>query len=254
MSDGYWQRAFNRDPGIVGRTIAFADHDYTVIGIMPPTFRYFAGAQADAWLPIGEREGDDVAARLRPGLNLAQAQRALNASASRASGTSSEWLIERPGWKVAQGPAQTMLLSLMGAVGFVLLIACANVANLLLARTLTRQHEIAIRGSLGATRGQLIRQFLLEGIALGALGGLAALALASWAIQVMPLIVPGKLTQSLLSTSLPSRSIITRTRKFIDAHARTLMTWGMYRSSVAAPKPRMRTPPCWAMRRISSAV
>ena len=204
LSDGFWRHSLGADPSVVGKTIAFASHAYVVIGVMPPSFRYFAGAAADAWLPIGERDGTDLAARLCPGVTIEQAKRTLDAETSRMRGKPLEWLVERAGTDRVQRPARVMLLSLLGAVAFVLLIACANVANLLLARTLTRQRELAIRISLGATRAQVVRQFLIEGIVLSALGGIVATLAAWWAVRAVPGIIPGKLIQSLLGASLPS--------------------------------------------------
>ncbi|HKW03394.1 MAG TPA: ADOP family duplicated permease [Vicinamibacterales bacterium] len=203
LSDRFWRSALNGDPQVLGRTMAFAERSYTVIGVMPPTFRFFAGASADAWLPIGNRDGDDLVARLRPGVPLTEAKRELDAVSSRTTGRQLDWKIEPAGWNRVADTSRQMLLMLLGAVGFVLLIACANVANLLLTRTLVRQREIAVRASLGATRWQLVRQFLVEGLVLGAMGGVAAIVLARVVIRAVPAVMPGKLIQSLLAVSVP---------------------------------------------------
>jgi predicted permease len=211
ISDGYWQRAFNRDREVIGKTIAFSDQACVVVGVMPPTFRYFVGAQTDAWLPLAERNGDRLAARIRPGMTLAQAQRELNAALARPGSTWKPVAVEiAPAeWNrgadssSSAGSTRMMLFSLLGAMGFVLVIACANVANLLLSRSFTRQREIAVRGSLGATRFQLVRQFLIEGLVLAGLGGVAATMLAWWVIRAIPAIVPARLTYSVLGASMP---------------------------------------------------
>jgi putative ABC transport system permease protein len=203
LSDGYWRRAFHADRNVIGRVVPFVEGDYRVIGVMPPSFRYFAGANVDLWVAIGDREGDDLAAHLRPGVTVPQARRELTELSRQVSGKPLEWLVERAGSNRIEGAPRRMLLSLMAAVGFVLLIACANVANLVLARTLARQGEIGVRTALGATRWQIVRQFLVEGLVLGTLGGLAAVTIGSWAIRAIPAIVPGKLTYWLLAASLP---------------------------------------------------
>jgi len=215
ISDAYWQRAFNRDRDVIGKTIAFSDETCIVVGVMPPTFRYFVGAQTDAWLPLDERDGDRLAARIRPGITLAQAQRELNAALARPGSTWKPLAVEiAPAeWNrgadssSSAGSTRMMLFSLLGAMGFVLVIACVNVANLLLSRSFTRQREIAVRGSLGATRFQLIRQFLIEGLVLAGLGGVAATVLAWWVIRAIPAIVPARLTYSVLGASMPQLDV-----------------------------------------------
>ena len=184
--------------------MTFTDRQYRVIGVMPASFRYFGGAATDAWVVIGDREGEDLVAHLRPGVNMAQAQRELRAFTLQVTGKPVEWIVQPAGSDRVPGPSRVMLLSLMGAVGFVLLIACGNVANLILARTLSRQREIAVRGALGATRVQLVRQFVVEGIMLGGLAGLAALVVGWFAIRAIPAIVPGRFVQSLFAAALPT--------------------------------------------------
>ena len=211
ISDGYWQRMFNRDRDVLGKTIAFADRTCVVVGVMPPTFRYFVGAQTDGWLPIAERDGDRLAARIRPGITVEQAQRELNAALALSGGRPSRFEISPAGWdrgvefgaRGLERSTRAMLLSLFGAVGFVLVIACANVANLLVSRTFARQREIAVRGAVGATRFRLARQFLIESLVLAGLGGAAAIGLAWCGIRAIPALVPANLIRTVLGASLP---------------------------------------------------
>jgi predicted permease len=207
ISDEYWQRAFNRDPAVIGKTIAFSDRARVVIGVMPATFRYFVGSRADAWLAVGDRDADRVAARLRPGMTPVQAQREVGAVFGRA-GRPRRFEILQAGSDRGTGgfgavPTRTMLLTLLSAVGFVLVIACANVANLLLSRTLTRHREIAVRQALGASRFRLARQFLVEGLVLSGVGGVAATVLAWCVIHVLPALLTANLIRTLFGASLP---------------------------------------------------
>jgi putative ABC transport system permease protein len=211
ISNAYWQRAFNRDPGVLGKTIVFADRVCTIVGVMPPTFRALAGAYVDAWLPVAERDGESLVARLRPGLSVERARRELRAAFSEAPRGSGAPQIDISvvGWNRGRAggegrdPTRAMLFSLFGAVGLLLIVACANVANLLLSRTFARQGEVAIRRALGATRVHLIRQFLIEGLMLAGLGGIAAVVLAWWGIKVIPAIVPRDLVASVLGVTSP---------------------------------------------------
>ncbi|HWM26908.1 MAG TPA: ABC transporter permease [Woeseiaceae bacterium] len=191
LSHELWQRAFGADPGIVDRTVQLEGREYTVIGVMSPGFEYPAGAAL--WVPLAFSEEDlatqrgahylDVIARLAPGVTVEQASKQMAAMARvlelRYPDTntgSSAWAAGLH--EALVGDVRPALLILLGAVGFVLLIACVNVANLLLARTAGRRRELAVRSALGADRGRLARHVLTESVLLALLGGVAGLLLA----------------------------------------------------------------------------
>ncbi len=131
ISDAYWTRAFNRDRGVIGKTIAFSDQTCVVVGVMPPTFRYLVGARTDAWLPLAERDGGRLAARLRPGITLEQAQRELSAALARPAMTWKPLHLEilPAEWNrgalssLSAVSTRTMLFSLLGAMGLSRLVA-----------------------------------------------------------------------------------------------------------------------------------
>ena len=198
LSHRLWQRQFGADRAIVGRTVQLDGGDYTVIGVMPPGFEYPAGA--DMWVPLVFTEDDlatqrgahylDVIARLAPGMSMEQASSQMAAIAdvleTRYPDTNTgAGAFVLPLRDALVGNVRPALLILLGAVGFVLLIACANVANLLLARTVARRRELAVRSALGAGRGRLVRHVLAESLLLAVLGGAAGVLLASLALQVL---------------------------------------------------------------------
>lgn len=204
---GLWQRRFAGDRGVVGRRVSFDGEPFTIIGVMPQTFQFapFWATHAELWAPLAlgpratSRTGNSlrVFARLRPGVTLEQARVDFNAVTARLEreypGTNRNVVVQSLK-HVVVGDIETPLLVLLGAVAFVLLIACANVAHMLLARSASRQKELAIRTALGATRGRLISLMLIESALLAAAGGVIGLLLALWGVRALigasPAIIP----------------------------------------------------------------
>jgi putative ABC transport system permease protein len=198
---GYWQRKFAGDPTVLGRSMTLNGEEYTIIGVLPPDFA--ALFPADLVVPFDtdwiKRADSDlgVFGRLKPAGTLKQASGEMSVIAGRIANTRPL----RKGFGVVLVPLQDArleylrpaLLVLLGAVGFVLLIACANVGNLMLARSLTRQREISIRMALGAGRLRLIRQFLTESTILALLGGGVGALLALWSTHVLAIFVPSRI-------------------------------------------------------------
>ena len=201
LSYGFWKRRFGGDPAVVGKTIAINHLPYTVIGVLDQ--RMWSPIRADAYVPWPEgelraraRDGRDfgVIARMRPGVTLRQAQADMDAVARRIA---REYPGEE-GWGVTVVPFQQALveyirpalLMLLASVAFVLLLACANVANLLLARIMARQRETGIRAAMGAGASRLVRQFLTENLVLSLMGGVAGLLAAVWGVSILQSVLP----------------------------------------------------------------
>jgi putative ABC transport system permease protein len=215
-----WQRRFGSDPNILGRTITLDGEAYAIVGVMPADFKFapFWATRAELWAPnvladrVATRGGNSlrVFARLKPGVTIAQAQAELSAIAARLEkqfpGTNREVTVTRLREKVV-GRIETSMLVFLGAVGFVLLIACANVAHMLLARTAARQKEIAVRTALGAGRLRLVRQFLTENLLLAAIGGSIGLLLAVWGTRALVALSPPEIPR-LDTVSIDARVIL----------------------------------------------
>ena len=201
ISHGLWKRRFGSDPAIVGKQVQISSRPITVLGVMPPGFEY--PEQTQVWVTsavnVSEESRDNrswsAIARLNPRIDVQRAQTRLSAINAQLDKQFHE---TNKGWDVF---VQTLherlvrevkpsLLALLGAVGLVLLIACANVANLLLARSAARQKEIAIRAAMGASRARVLRQMLTESLLLSVIGGIAGLLLSIWLTDVLTAMLP----------------------------------------------------------------
>src|SRR5499426_472415 len=197
-----WQRRFGASSDVVGRKITLNDSPYEVIGVMPREFYFLPGRDVDIWIPTSFSvqmltyfSWHDVhcVARLKPGVTLQQARKEMAALSLRVSAphvdTPREAVVT-PLREELAGKTQTSLIALLCASAAVLLIACVNLANLLMSRWAARRHEMAVRAALGAGRGRLIRQFLVESLALAGFGALAGLALAIPVMRFLETLVP----------------------------------------------------------------
>lgn len=209
LSYGFWQARFGGSPHAIGRSLVFDDGKYTIVGILPKTFSYPAGReqcslfipmvfdQSDRQSGVVQSMGGSVVARLRDDVSVAQAQAAMT---ELQSALDRQHVSMNKGYSVVQlqplldmyvAFARRWMLALLGAVACVLLIACANVANLFIVRAMARARELTVRGALGASRGRIARQLVVETLTLSMLGGLGGLAL-------------GRLTLRLLRASMPT--------------------------------------------------
>jgi putative ABC transport system permease protein len=222
LGNWLWQRRFGGDPNILGRAITLDDQSYTVIGVMPPNsglrFR-----DTDVWTPLAitaeqaQQHGSRylfVCGRLKPGVTLKEARLEMSHIAD---GLAKQYPDSNTGWNVrlislldyAADMAKPRLLLLLGAVAFVLLIACANVANLLMARAAARRRELVIRAALGAGRWRIVRQLLAESLLLSLAGTIAGVAVANWGVRLlMATSVMNEFKVRVIDVSLDGRMLV----------------------------------------------
>lgn len=230
ISHGLWQRRFGGEQSVLGQTVSLDDEPFTIVGIMPPHFRF---DEAQAWFPFpfdfsqGQRAGRafPIVARTSSSTTVDQVNAAL-ANLARQNeqdfiGTNQEYagraIYVQPISEFYFGPVRRALFILLGAVVLVLLIACANIANLLLAKSMSRSHEIAIRSAMGASRARIIRQMLVESAVLGLLGGGLGVLIASWGTKLLFKLIPA-------GTIPPGLEVTMNTQVFLFALAVSLLT------------------------------
>ncbi len=211
VSYGFWQRELGGATDAVGKTISLNGGNATVVGVMPADFKWFikenagVGKPAELWLPFEPKPQPgrflSAVGRLKPGVSFAQANAEMNTLMARIGQERPQYnsnigAVLVPVRDQLAGEIRTPLLVLLGAVGFVLLIACANVANLMLARAAARQKEIAIRAALGAAGHRIMRQLLTESLLLSLAGGALGAALAVWGVDALVALAPSNLIGS----------------------------------------------------------
>src|SRR5213078_4768534 len=210
ISDRLWQRAFNRDPNVIGRSVNFHDSNFTIVGVMPAQMT--SPQDTDAWFSLTRRSNNPawmdrshhpmmfVWGRLKPGVTVEQARTEMKAIAARLEKTYPDtngkvYAVVTPLLENLVGKYRTNLALLLGAVGLVLLIACANLANLFAARGAARTREFAIHAAVGATRAQIVRKLLLESFLIAVIGGVVGFFLAVWVREGLIALSPGDVSR-----------------------------------------------------------
>lgn len=211
LSHNFWQQHFNGDANAVGQSLMLSDNNYTIIGVLPPSFQFAPRGAAGVWTPLQPPPDRitrrfmhwiNMIARLKPGVTVEQAQAGMQIIAQRIAREHNEshagtGIVLVPLHQQFVGNIKPLLLLLLAAVGFVMLIACSNVANLMLVRAAARQKEVAIRTALGASTWRLIRQWLTESLLLALIGGVVGVVLAQWGVEALIAAIPNALLNTM---------------------------------------------------------